>query len=57
MNIAKMSKQLDLSTAFALEVQEHCLCASIVCDLFFVVVKLDRKVMDRVKQANKLKQD
>ncbi|MCV5802534.1 transposase, partial [Escherichia coli] len=45
--------------AFDLEVQEHCPNARIVYDLFHVVAKFGREVMDRVRvdQANKLKQD
>ncbi|EGR5930964.1 transposase, partial [Vibrio parahaemolyticus] len=48
-----------MNTAFDLEVQEHCPNARIVYDLFHVVAKFGREVMDRVRvdQANKLKQD
>ncbi|MDF5073622.1 transposase, partial [Vibrio parahaemolyticus] len=50
---------MDMNTAFDLEVQEHCPNARIVYDLFHVVAKFGREVMDRVRvdQANKLKQD
>ncbi len=50
---------MDMNTAFDLEVQEHCSNARIVYDLFHVVAKFGRKVMDRVRvdQANKLKKD
>lgn len=47
-----------MNTAFDLEVQAHCPNAKIVYDLFHVVAKFGREVMDRVRvdQANKLKQ-
>ncbi|SQA36257.1 transposase ISL3 [Vibrio harveyi] len=50
---------MDMNTAFDLEVQAHCPNARIVYDLFHVVAKFGREVMDRVRvdQANKLKQD
>ncbi|MEZ8680760.1 ISL3 family transposase [Vibrio splendidus] len=50
---------MDMNTAFDLEVQAHCPNAKIVYDLFHVVAKFGREVMDRVRvdQANKLKQD
>lgn len=50
---------MDMNTAFDLEVQEHCPNARIVYDLFHVVAKFGREVMDRVRvdQANRLKQD
>jgi transposase len=50
---------MDINTAFDLEVQAHCPNAKIVYDLFHVVAKFGREVMDRVRvdQANKLKQD
>ena len=46
-------------TAFGLEAQDNCPNARIVYDLFHVVAKFDRKVMDRVRldQADRLKQD
>lgn len=50
---------MDMNTAFDLEVQEHCPNARIVYDLFHVVAKFGREVMDRVRvdQANQLKHD
>ncbi|PTO57464.1 ISL3 family transposase, partial [Vibrio splendidus] len=50
---------MDMNTAFDLEVQAHCPNAKVVYDLFHVVAKFGREVMDRVRvdQANKLKQD
>ncbi|WP_305415779.1 ISL3 family transposase [Photobacterium leiognathi] len=50
---------MDMNTAFDLEVQQHCPNACIVYDLFHVVAKFGREVMDRVRvdQANRLKQD
>ncbi|USD64595.1 ISL3 family transposase [Vibrio sp. SCSIO 43136] len=50
---------MDMNTAFDLEVQAHCPKARIVYDLFHVVAKFGREVMDRVRvdQANQLKGD
>nr|WP_240797200.1 transposase [Vibrio tasmaniensis] len=50
---------MDMNTAFDLEVQAHCPNEKIVYDLFHVVAKFGREVMDRVRvdQANKLKLD
>ncbi|UOE81714.1 ISL3 family transposase [Vibrio splendidus] len=50
---------MDMNTAFDLEVQAHCPNAKVVYDLFHVVAKFGREVMDRVRvdQANKLKKD
>ena len=50
---------MDMNTAFDLEVQENCPNATIVYDLFHVVAKYGREVIDRVRidQANKLKHD
>ena len=50
---------MDINTACDLEVQAHCANEKIVYDLFHVVAKFGREVMDRVRvdQANKLKQD
>ena len=50
---------MDMNTAFDLEVQQHCPNARIVYDLFHVVAKYGREVVDRVRvdQANKLKED
>ena len=50
---------MDMNTAFDLEVQAHCPNARIVYDLFHVVAKFGREVMDRVRvdQANQLTAD
>ncbi|WP_338164865.1 ISL3 family transposase [Vibrio sp. 10N] len=50
---------MDMNTAFDLEVQAHCPNARIVYDMFHVVAKFGREVMDRVRvdQANQLKTD
>lgn len=50
---------MDINTAFDLEVKAHCPNARIVYDLFHVVAKYGREVMDRVRvdQANQLKED
>ncbi len=50
---------MDMNTAFDLEVKAHCPNARIVYDLFHVVAKYGREVMDRVRvdQANQLKED
>lgn len=40
---------MDMKTTFDLEVQEHCPNARIVYDLFHVVAKFGREVMDRVR--------
>ncbi|MDV5172553.1 ISL3 family transposase [Photobacterium rosenbergii] len=50
---------MDMNTAFDLEVQEHCPNAMVVYDLFHVVAKYGREVIDRVRVdcANKLKHD
>lgn len=47
---------MDINTAFDIEVQAHCPNARIVYDLFHVVAKFVREVMDRVRvdQANQL---
>lgn len=49
---------MDMNTAFDLEVKAHCANARIVYDLFHVVAKFGREVMDRVRvdQANQLKE-
>ncbi|REL25308.1 ISL3 family transposase [Thalassotalea euphylliae] len=50
---------MDMNTAFDLEVKQHCPQARIVYDLFHVVAKYGREVVDRVRvdQANQLKHD
>ena len=50
---------MDMNTAFDLEVQQHCPRAAVVYDLFHVVAKFGREVIDRVRvdQANQLRED
>jgi len=50
---------MDMNTAMDLEVQKHCPNANVVYDLFHVVAKFGREVIDRVRvdQANKLRED
>lgn len=50
---------MDMNTAFDLEVQQHCPKAMVVYDLFHVIAKYGREVIDRVRvdQANALRQD
>ena len=50
---------MDMNTAMDLEVQAHCPNARVVYDLFHVVAKCGREVVDRVRvdQANRLKAD
>jgi len=50
---------MDMNTAFDLEVQMHCPNASIVYDLFHVIAKYGREVIDRVRldEAHLLKDD
>ena len=50
---------MDMNTAFDLEVQMHCPDALVVYDLFHVVAKYGREVIDRVRvdQANQLRHD
>jgi len=50
---------IDMTTAYELEIQDHCPQAEIVYDLFHVVAKYGREVIDRVRvdQANQLRQD
>ena len=50
---------MDMNTAFDLEVQKHCPQAQVVYDLFHVVAKFGREVIDRVRvdQANALRTD
>ncbi|MBS1206110.1 MAG: family transposase [Proteobacteria bacterium] len=51
------SVAMDMDTAFDLEVREHCPQAKVVYDLFHVVAKFGREVIDRVRvdQANQLR--
>ncbi len=48
---------MDMNTAMDLEVQQHCPNARVVYDLFHVVAKFGREVIDRVRvdQANRLR--
>lgn len=48
---------MDMNTAMDLEVQQHCPNARVVYDLFHVVAKFGREVIDRVRvdQANQLR--
>lgn len=50
---------MDMNTAFDLEVKEHCPQAEVVYDLFHVIAKYGREVIDRVRvdRANELKYD
>ena len=50
---------MDMSTAFDLEVKQHCPNAEVVYDLFHVVAKFGREVIDRVRvdEANRLRGD
>ena len=50
---------MDMNTAFDLEVQKHCPQAEVVYDLFHVVARFGREVVDRVRvdQANELKKE
>ncbi len=50
---------MDMNTAFDLEVKAHCPQAQVVYDLFHVVAKFGREVIDRVRvdQANALRDD
>lgn len=50
---------MDMNTAMDLEVQKHCPNARVIYDLFHVVAKFGRDVIDRVRvdQANLLRQD
>jgi transposase len=50
---------MDMNTAFQLEVRRHCPQAAIVFDLFHVVAKYGREVIDRVRvdRANELRHD
>ena len=50
---------IDMTTAYELEIRAHCPNAQIVYDLFHVVAKYGREVIDRVRvdQANQLRHD
>lgn len=50
---------IDMTTAYELEIRAHCPNAEIVFDLFHVVAKYGREVIDRVRvdQANQLRHD
>lgn len=50
---------MDQNTAYDLEVKQHCPNAEVVYDLFHVVAKYGREVIDRVRvdQANELRED
>ena len=50
---------MDMNTAYDLEVKQHCPHAEVVYDLFHVVAKYGREVIDRVRvdEANRLKAD
>jgi transposase len=50
---------MDMNAAYELEVRAHCPQAQIVYDLFHVIAKYGREVIDRVRvdEANRLRQD
>jgi transposase len=50
---------MDMNAAYDLEVREHCENAEVVYDLFHVVAKYGREVIDRVRvdEANRVKDD
>lgn len=50
---------MDMNTALDREVRQHCQQARVVYDLFHVIAKYGREVIDRVwgDEANRLKQD
>jgi len=50
---------MDMNTAFDLEVKQHCAQAEVVYDLFHVVARYGREVVDRIRvdQANALRHD
>jgi transposase len=50
---------MDMNTAFDLEVKHHCRRARVVYDLFHVIAKYGREVIDRVRvdEANRLRDD
>ena len=50
---------MDMNTAFGLAVRQHCSKARLVYDIFHVVAKYGREVIDRVRidEANRLLHD
>jgi transposase len=50
---------MDMNTAFDLEVQQHCPNARVIYDLFHVIAKYGREVIDRVRvdEANRLRHE
>ena len=50
---------MDMNTAFDLEVRQHCPNAEVVYDLFHVIARFGREVVDRVRvdQANALREE
>jgi transposase len=50
---------IDMTTAYELEIRAHCPKAEIVYDLFHVIAKYGREVIDRVRvdEANRLRHD
>jgi transposase len=50
---------MDMNTAFDLEVQQHCPNARVIYDLFHVIAKYGREVIDRVRvdEANRLRDE
>lgn len=50
---------IDMTTAYELEIKVNCPNAEVVYDLFHVVAKYGREVIDRVRvgQANQLRHD
>jgi transposase len=50
---------IDMTTAYELEIEAHCPQAEVVYDLFHVVAKYGREVIDRVRvdEANRLRAD
>ncbi|GAB3391374.1 hypothetical protein GCM10027514_35370 [Azotobacter armeniacus] len=50
---------MDMNTAFDLEVRQHCPRAEVVYDLFPVVARYEREVVDRIRadQANARRHD
>lgn len=50
---------MDMNASYELEVKRHCPNAQVVYDLFHVVMKYGREVIDRVRvdEANRLRQD
>ena len=57
--IEAVAVAMDMNTAFDLEVRQHCPKACMVYDLFHVVAKYGREVIDRVRvnEANRLRHD